>query len=394
MVGCIIWRRRRKKQSKKEIQMNDLELKAKHKRNIEDASEDGEREKEARGKLRLWAKASGRWKSSIRYSARRRKNLRRVASTGRLSRPQSPILPETCEVSITSSSSSSSRRHSVISSSEDSHAAAIHSPENSPTVTQPLPTLTSSSSPIVSSPPAYMFPEPPPVNEDYTQEANPGGVMSESLLLGRHDFPLAPADDDIPYQSGYAAHIAVDDKAHLARMAGLASAPPENQESTSGSLPVHESAPEWQDEEFQFHPGTPTTSPFDVGTSGLPAPPSKGLLSPRYFDAHSYLEDITALDHMTLPSMPPYEEGPNALPFQEVLHASAPPLSADDQAFEHWESSAPESFDADGECATHIPSSSLQPPLSRQLSACSAQPSAPPDQAFVGGHGVLPIYQP
>lgn len=217
--------------------------------------------------------------------------------------------------------------------------------------------------------------------------------MSESLS-GRRDFPLAPVDDDIPYQPGYAAHIAIDDKAHLARMADLASAPPTNQESTSGSLPVLESAPEWQDEEFQFHPGAPTTSPFDVGTSGLPTPPSKSLLSPRYFDAHSYLEDITALDHMTLSSMPPYEEGPSALPFEEVLHASAPPLLMDDQAFEHWESNAPESFDADSEYATHIPSSSLQPPLSRQLSASSTQTSAPPDQAFVGENGALPIYQP
>ncbi|OJA12332.1 hypothetical protein AZE42_02774 [Rhizopogon vesiculosus] len=401
MVGCIIWRKRRKKRSTREKKMNDVELKTRHKADVDDPSEDGDKEKEARGKLRVWAKASARWKDNIRHSARRRKNRRHAFPTGRLSRPQSPILRE---VSI-SPSPPSSRRHSIVSSCEDSHVATIHSPENSPTPTQPLPTSVPSSPGIVSSPPAYMSPtsQMRPVTEDYPQEAshvNPDGATSrrESLLFGRHDFPPAPEDDDIPYQPSYAGHIAVDDKAHLARMAGLASAPPANEEGPGeSSIQVPESAPAWHEdlEEFQFHPGTaatPATSPFEVGISSLPTPPSKSLLSFRYFDGHSCLEDITALDPIV--SMPPYEEGPSILPFEEVLHASAPPLSNGDQAFDHWESGASESSDANGECDTPIPSSPPQPILSRPLSASSYQPSAPPDQASVGRGGALPIYRP
>jgi hypothetical protein len=400
IISCIVWRRRRKKISNREKKKNDLELKARHKVNLEDLSEDGDRENEARGKNRLWARASARWKNNIRHSARRRRRRQGFPSTK--SRPQSPKLLDPREGSTPPSSPVSSRRHSIAPASEDIdyHAAPI---ENSLTPTRPPSTPPEpSSSHSASSPPAYMFPalHARPGTENRLQEAShilSGGATSRrgSLLFG-HDFP--PADnDDIPYHPSCAGHVAVDDKTHLARMAELASAPSVTQQNPRGSpSPIHESAPEWYDD-FEDHPSqSVTVSPsensiFEVGDSGFPRPPSKSVLSSSYFDGHSYLQDITALDPISLPSMPPYEARPNAVPFEDTLTASAPPISGDDQAFGSWEGSAPEASDIYGdECDTHIATSPSQPSSS---SASSSQASAPPEE-LVNNHGVLPIYQP
>ncbi|KAG1749752.1 uncharacterized protein EDB91DRAFT_1109479 [Suillus paluster] len=399
IIGCIIWRRRRKKRSNREKKLNDLELKARHKANIEDASEDGEREIEARGKLRLWAKASARWKANIRHSARRRRNRRHGFSSGLLSRPQSPISTEAREEPILPSSPVLSRRHSIVPVSEDNdlHPSTI---ENSPTPTRPPSTSPiPSSSRIVSLPPAYMFPA-PQMRENEERSQEPSDTTSSdatsrrgSLLFGRHDFTPAPEDDDISYRPSFVGHVATDDKAHLARMAELASVPPINGDDThASSLAVHESAPEWHDD-LEYPPSSPTTvgpsatSPFEVGTPGFPIPPSKSVMSSGYFDRHSYLEDIATLDPSALPCMPPYEAGSNLVPFEETLHASAPPISEDDQAFEHWEGTAPEVSDIySDECDTHIPSSASRPSLS------SSQASAPHDQV-ISMDGALPIYR-
>ncbi|KAG1784218.1 hypothetical protein EV702DRAFT_1058101 [Suillus placidus] len=400
IIGCIVWRKRRKKISNRERKKNDLELKARHKVNLEDLSEDGERENEARGKNRLWARASARWKANIRHSARRRRRRHGFSSTK--SRPQSPILLDPREASTHPSSPVSSRRHSIASVSEDIdyHAAPI---ENSLAPTRPPSTSPDpSSSCSVSSPPAYMFPalHPRPEIEGRPQEAShvPSGDPTShpgSLLFG-HEFP--PADHDaIPYHSSCAGHVAIDDKTHLARMAESASAPPVIHDNSGGSpSSIHESAPEWHDD-FEDHPSQVVTaassenSPFEVGDSGFPKPPSKSVLSPRYFDGHSYLQDITALDSISLPSMPPYEAQPSGIPFADTLTASAPPISEDDQAFDHWEGSAPEASDIYGdECDTHIAAFPSLPSLS---SAFSSQASAPPEE-LVSMHGVLPIYQP
>lgn len=401
IIGCIVWRKRRKKLSNREKKKNDLELKARHKANLEDPSEDGERENEARGKNRLWARASARWKANIRHSARRRRNRRHVFSSGRQSRPQSPILLDPHEASTHASSPVSSRRHSIASVSEnvDFHA---HPVENSPTPTRPPSTSPDpSSSRSVSSPPAYMFPalhrypniEGCPQEASHAPSGNPTSRRG-SLLFG-HDYPPAE-DDDIHYQPSYAGHVAIDDKAHLARMAELASAPPVIQDNPRGSpSPIHESAPEWHDD-FEDHPSQPVTvapsdnSPFEVGVLGFPIPPSKSVLSPGYFDGHSYLDDITALDPILLPSMPPYEARPNAIPFDETLTASAPPISEDDQAFDHWEGSAPEASDTYcDECEPYHPPAPSLP----SSSAFSSQASAPPEER-VNMDGILPIYQP
>ncbi|KAG2045111.1 hypothetical protein BDR03DRAFT_937944 [Suillus americanus] len=396
IISCTVWRKRRKKMLKREKNENDLELKVRQKVNLEDLSDHGEREDEARGKNRLWARASARWKANIRHSARRRRR-RHVLSTR--SRPQSPILLDPRDAS-THSSPAPSPRHPVASISEDldHHAAPI---ENSlapgrPPSTSPDP----SSSCSVSSPPAYIFPtlHARPEIAGRPQEAShvPSGDPTSpqgSLLFG-HDFP--PADhDDIPYHPS-TGHVAIDDKTHLARMAELASAPPVIQDSTHGRPSIHESAPEWHDD-FEDHPTQPATiapseaSLFEVGNSGFPKPPSKSALSPGYFDGHSYLQDITALDPITLPSMPPYEAQPNAIPFEDTLTASAPPMSEDDQAFDRWEGSAPEASEVYGdECDIQIAPSPSSPSLSP---ASSSQPSAPPEE-LVSMHGVLPIYQP
>lgn len=395
IIGCIVWRKRRKKRSNREKKKNDLELKARDKANLEDPSEDGEREIEARGKNRLWARASARWKANIRQSARRRRNRRHGFSSGRLSRSQSPTLLDPHEASPRPSSIVLSRRHSIAPVSEDNdfHVVAV---ENSPTPTRPPSTSPDPScSHTVSSPPAYIFPalHMPPEIEEASHITSGDTTPRRRPLL----FPPVPEDDEIPYHPSYAGHVAIDDKAHLARMAELASAPPPViEDNIRGSVsPICESAPEWHDD-FEDPPSQPDTfapseiSPFDVGNSGFPIPPSKSILSPGYFDGHSYLDDITTLDPISLPSMPPYEAGPNTIPFVETLRASAPPISEDDQAFDHWEGSAPEESDIYGdERDTHI---SLSPPLPSS-SALSSRDSAPLEQV-VSMDGVLPIYQP
>lgn len=393
IIGCIVWRKRRKKISNREKKQNDLELKARNKENLEDPSEDGDRENEARGKNRLWARASARWKANIRHSARRRRRRHGFSSTK--SRPQSPILLDPRERSIQPSSPASSRRHSITPTAEDidCHATPI---ENSLTPTRP-PSISPdpSSSRGASSPPAYMFPALHARPEiEGASHVPPGDIVSRrgSLLFGRD---LTPANhDDIPYRPSCAGHVAIDDKTHLARMAEMASAPSVIQHNTCGSSsPIHESAPEWYDD-FEDHPSqSATVSPsenslFEVGGSGFPRPPSKGVLSPSYFDGHSYLQDITALDPISLPSIPPYEARPNAIPFEDTLTASAPPISEDDQAFDSWEGSASEA--SGDECDTHI---ATFPSLPSSSSAFSSQASAPPEE-HVSMHGVLPIYQP
>jgi hypothetical protein len=394
IISCTVWRKRRKKLSNREKKENDLELKARV--NPEDLSEDGEKENEARGKNRLWAKASARWKANIRHSARRRRRRHGLSTR---SRPQSPILLDPRETSTHPTSPVSSRRLSISSVSEDidHHATPI---ENSLAPSRP-PSANLSSSCNVSSPPAYIFPTvlARPEIEDRPQEVShvhsgDHTPRRGSLLFG-DDLP--PTDhDDIPYHPSYTGHVAIDDKTHLARMAELASSPPVIQDHTPGRPSIHESAPEWHDD-FEYHPSqsvtdAPSETPlFEVGNSRFPTPPSKSVLSPRYFDGHSYLQDITALDPFSLPSMPPYETRSNAVPIEDTLTASAPPISEDDQAFGRWEGSAPEASEIFGdECDTHIAPSPSLPSLS---SASSSQASAPSEE-LVSMHGVLPIYQP
>ncbi|KAG2075166.1 hypothetical protein BDR04DRAFT_1092019 [Suillus decipiens] len=389
IISCIVWRKRRKKISNGEKKKNDLELKARHKVNLEDLSEDGEKESEARGKNRLWARASARWKANIRHSARRRRRRHGLSTR---SRPQSPTLLDPREASTHLPSPVSSQRHSIASVSEDIgyHVTPI---ENSLTPTQPLSTSDLSSSRSVLSPPAYMFPvlHVGPENQGHSQEVShvpSSDPTSHRGSLPGDDFP--PADhDDIAYHPSRTGHVAIDDKTHLSRMAELASAPPVIQYNIhDGPSAIHESAPEWHDD-FEDHPSQSVTaapsetSLFKVGDSGFPNPPSKSVLSPGYFDGHSYLQDITALDPTSLPSMPPYEAQPNVIPFEDTPAASAPPISEDDQ----WEGSAPEASEIYDECDT--PSSSL-PSLSP---AFISQASAPPEELDTM-HGVLPTYQP
>lgn len=386
IISCIVWRKRRKKTSNREKTKNDLELKARHKANPEDLSEDGEREIEARGKNRLWARASARWKANIRHSARRRRRRQGLSTR---SRPPSPALLDPQEASTHASSPVSSRRHSIVSVSEDVdyHAA---SNENSSYPAQPPSISPDPSSPCtVSSPPAYIFPalHVRPEIEGCSQEPSGDPASRRGSLLFGHDF--SPADhEDIPYQPSCAGHVAIDDKTHLARMSELASAPPVIQDNTRGSpSQIHESAPEWHDD-FEDHLSQPVTispseTPFEVGDSGFPNPPSKSVLSPRYFDGHSYVQDITALDPISLPSMPPYEARPNAIPFEDTLTASAPPISEHDKSFDDWQGSAPEASEIySDDCDPSQPSSST----------FSFQASAPPEEHVIM-HSVLPIYQ-
>jgi len=168
------------------------------------------------------------------------------------------------------------------------------------------------------------------------------------------------------------AHVATDDKAVLARLATLASAPPEEDNGTSSAdRDVVVSAPEWHEEEeieeliaqtaeiaagagvggaAIDREGRPEEGPCAAAASPFPPPPSKAnLLAPNFYDyPYSFEEmEMPGMDALELgPSAPPFEERPSA-PIEDgedlQLLASAPPLMDDDdfEGFYVQEASAP-----------------------------------------------------
>lgn len=311
---------------------------------------------------RLWARATARWKANIRQSARRRRkrNTTSVKDIDTCSLVDTPA--HSTSVSLRTSASRSSFSHSITTTTSfgrrDSYDPSSSAQQETP------------SSP--SRPPAYLSES--SNTTAMAQEASLSAAVASpsrplynkaGFLVGcaRNDAPSAEEDALPPADPFSAGHIATDDKAALARMASLASAPPLGGVSTLGrgesstlfpTVPSLEDdfeliPPELQITDCDDYAGTysglsggraaHSPSPSLLAASGtetpsysrepsphpiLPAPPSRGrLAAPTFYEYPvSFEEDILSAEPEAGPSAPPFAQ-------DDALAASAPPMELD-----------------------------------------------------------------
>ncbi|KAH7886016.1 hypothetical protein F5I97DRAFT_1877066 [Phlebopus sp. FC_14] len=320
MVGCISWRKKRKKPGKEE----DLELKGRHRTRHDDTSED-EREREARGKLRIWAKATARWKANIRHSARRRR--KRHLITSRASRPTSPVPPDTQEVCLNNGPIQQSRQ------SLDARRSGspMSNTNDTPTIGERMPVSPISSRVQTYSPPDYqsLTDRMPSMSRVAYHPSSP--TSSRGSLLLEHDDNLSPSDEPMPYAGPSDGHVAIGDKAELERIREMASAPPEADVAASGRTLEVVSAPELDEA-----PDELDDCVSQVVTSlppSFPPFPSKADVPSGCFEGSHFLydEDLSALGSDVGPSAPPFEASPSAPTANgHEWEPSAPSLDEDD----------------------------------------------------------------
>ncbi|KAH8099313.1 hypothetical protein BXZ70DRAFT_943238 [Cristinia sonorae] len=338
MVGCIAWRKKRRIHA--EQLLRDLEKKERAAASGEDSEDDeSEHVKLARSRQRMWSKAAARWRANVRFSARRRRAQRSVAT-----RDATPT--HTAAASVTSLHSVSSS--TAVSLRQVTPAPDEGSPSISPYPEEPRSTTTPSRS---SSPtPAGTLPTShPPAYRTHSLSAGQAGPSDHTCTP--HSTPPPVDNDDQPsYLPSDVAHVATDDKGILARMVTLASAPPTESSAhsdppgTSGgiypSVPVLEeyedmevdslqsqSRPEdGHTETLMVQPPVPSYS-HDPPSSPFPLPPPKSRLAePLFYEYPSAFEDDVI---GTEPSI-----GPSAPPFEVVAPApSAPPLDLEDEIY-------------------------------------------------------------
>ncbi|GLB35791.1 hypothetical protein LshimejAT787_0300790 [Lyophyllum shimeji] len=361
IISCIFWRKTKRRKRKPD----DVEMKARKRRKgraADDASESMlALEREVKVKQRIWARATARWKANAKYSARQRRG-KRIASTTKIGSPQSCCASldriEDAEPAHPTPPSSPReiRRLSLDSvdtgtSGDVSTSAPPPQEETQADVIAPIPS--SSASP---SPPAYHLRTSIPqirisrenlagdTRED--RQLTPshlsplGSQLASSSNIRQYDLRDTSSDTDFASQRIHAAHVATDDKALLARLADLASAPPDDAHSSqSDSATFHASVPIWQDEELEDF----MDPPYNPVNCSLPAsrrssrsssppplfpPPPKGKKAAASFhDYHYSFEDIS-VEPEPGPSAPPFEEEPSCpIVMPNNLVPSAPPLS-------------------------------------------------------------------
>ena len=331
----MLWRNRRKARRR----AHDVEAK-KRRRNVDNEADAREMlvEKEIKAKQKIWAKATARWRSNARFSARQRRGRRLSArlsisnhSSASLDNsrtclaepPPSPppgVSPRSSTASLNDIQPSEDTPISPPSSSSREDVSAPHGPQ------------------ARISPPAYhhhgqisslMLSQ----GDASSAEFTPSTASGKERSIQHTQTPTYPALDDLSQSSLplslHAAHVATDDKAMLARLAELASAPPEEE---SGPIP-QTAVPEWNDddvEDIASHLLTPSPTQFPY-SSMFPPPPSKERLAAaeQLYDYSYAFAEVAPLDLEAGPSAPPFEEGSS--PPQEELIPSAPPLFDDDR---------------------------------------------------------------
>ena len=387
MIGCVIWRRRKKK-------ARDVERKLGHKPSAHNDSEENVRG-DARGKMRMWAKASARWKSNIRQSARRRR--RRSMAPSIDNRPLSPTFSHSLQLSVVAPSTPS-RRGSIASEEQDpSRPEAVSSLDGN--VTEPP--VVPHDPPRSASPPTYgvsfvpRFSHLPPTSAI----SNPNSTPSPSAQRG--DLPSFIEDEPIPYIPRSDGHVATDDKRQLDDIRGLASSPPTMADACtrqSVSAPgLDEVEDDFEDLDIDLSDvpasldnlGLPPSFPF-------PPPPSKADLPLPfgYLDDHPFRsgEDDILVSGSLGPSL---ETSPSAPPIDDHgLEPSAPSLEGEDELFQDWDGApsyvpeAPTLADPDSAPACAIePSICLAVSSTSRSSFSSIRESAARD-------GTLPRYHP
>ncbi|KAF8665330.1 hypothetical protein AX16_000349 [Volvariella volvacea WC 439] len=428
IIGCLFWR----KSKRRKYRENDVEMRVRrHRRQI---SPDEGREamlerddREVRAKQKLWARATARWKANARYTARQRRGRRSIVSRNTNAQNSRVSLEEPHRSSFEQSSPPPSRplsrRSSIISEEVPVGAAIIVTPSDDTATT-------SSQQAIPSSPPAYGQ-----RLRVHTTHITPDSSVDDSStsppLTATHSRrpshvstrrpSVSAMDDELAQPTVHTGHVATDDKALLARLATLASAPPTE---PSG---VQSSAPELEDEEYEtFGDDIAQTNDTSLNSSQyqqqsrspspspLPPPPSKGKLPATIYDYSYALEDILYLEPESELSAPPFEETPSAPPLEDSHVApSAPPMF---DLFPEEESTTITEEFAEAGLGSHVDeddvlslSDSSQADLEEQAEdvitttntpsvtpsrPSSPQPSSLPVQGPIASDGTPPSYQP
>lgn len=411
---------RRKKQS-------DIEAKARRRRRqlerglTEEEMLEITLEQKMKTKQKLWARATARWKAHARQSARQRRGGKRTSShMSQIQNDSTTSLDHTRSRAATSRSSlhSNDFSRSSLDSTHDRSSQEGSRPgslSRNPNASHSA--SSSQSSNRSSSPPAYRHgTQIPPIilSSSPSSPDDPSGLTTRSAQnrsrrpshtsLGS---PISTSklstdsNSQLLSATPLHAHVATDDKALLARLADLASAPPED--SSPDGRPhdePHVCVPEWQDEElddFALHGSAPHQA---AGTSLFPPPPSKERLAAAESYQYSLQleEDMETTEPEPEPSAPPFEEGsgPPTLGGDNQLVPSAPPLLEDDDSgleyvpdlqpsAPHWEPS--ETTDAQNH--DRLPVGSTPATMSFSASPASALPASDD-----GHFPSLPGYRP
>ncbi|KAF8560139.1 hypothetical protein OG21DRAFT_31300 [Imleria badia] len=363
MIGCVIWRRRKKR-------TRDVERKFGHRPDARVDSQDTSREKDARGKIRMWAKATARWKSNIHQSARRRRK-----GHVPLNRPPSPTLSLSSQLSVVAPPTPS-RRDSIASEEPDSSSPQVAGNVSEPPVVLHDP-------PRSASPPTYGASLVPRFScTPFPSSAIPNSSSTRSPAIPysaqRSNRPSSMDDEPLPYILPSDGHVATDDKAYLAHIQELASTPPLIIDTPSASTMEPVSAPEWHEVEDNLEDLdidlSEAPTPFHMFglPPSFPQPPSKADV-PLHF---GYLDDRPLRygeGDDTLVSPPvPASPGPSLGAFPSApliddpgLEPSAPSLEGEDELFQDWDAASsyvpevPASADLDSTPSRAIDSSTL-----------------------------------
>lgn len=393
MIACVIWRRRKKK-------TRDLEHKHAHKLDADDDSQDSVREQDARGNMRMWARASARWKSNIRQSARRRRRRPMVSSM--VNRPLSPTFSDSPQVSVVTPTTPSRRGPFVSQESDPSRPEAVSCLTGD--AIEPL--TVPHDRPRSPSPPTYgasffpRFSHPPPSSAVSNLSSTPSPDRPHAVRRG--DLPSF-TEDQPPYIPPSDGHIATDDKAQLAHIRELASSPA-MVDAASASIMQSVSAPEWHEVEDDLEDlGIDLSQvPIPLHNFGLPhsfpPPPSKADVPFGYLDNHPLRygegDDILSLPVPGLPG-PSLEASPSAPPIDDPgLEPSAPSLEGEDDLFQDWDGAssyvpeAPISADMDS-----TPTCTIESSISHTVSSAS-RTSFPSIRESTARDGILPRYHP
>ncbi|KAH9858240.1 hypothetical protein C2E23DRAFT_172810 [Lenzites betulinus] len=234
MMGIVRWRQKRHTKVDKDAERTPSVL--------DGASVvESEEHKRARTQQRLWAKVSARWVANVRQSARRRRKHTTVA-TGKDS--DSRLLREASTSAVSLARTTSNDLHR-----RPSSPSSLRSSRRTRTVScspSPAPSdrrsVTNEPAPASHHPPAYLQSSSSAFQHAYPRwRSHPLDTMPDSHHASgipppppESPPPCSSADrspppslSPLPYEPPvHSAHVAVDDKAVLARLEHLASAPP------------------------------------------------------------------------------------------------------------------------------------------------------------------------
>ncbi|KAI0652310.1 hypothetical protein C8Q79DRAFT_89843 [Trametes meyenii] len=325
MMGIVRWRQKRRIKREKDAESIPS---ARDGANLEESEE----MKRARAQQRLWARASAKWISNVRQSARRRR--KRMApptakdSDGRTMR----------EAQASSSAVSLSRIPSILNNDQrSSRSSSRHTSRSSSSSSRsPSPASSdqrrTSGAPSSSNhPPAYLQTSSSTFQHAYSRwRSHPLDSAQDSHQATDIPPPDSPppcsADrspppplSPLPYEGPvHSAHVAVDDKALLARMARLASAPPPTASEPStpappgGSSDLRPSVPLLEDDPFE---DVPLDIEFDNGPLHTDRRP--GLLTTahdaRPVPPHGHSSHSLSLAPQLRPAMPVSMHGLDAI---------------------------------------------------------------------------------